>query len=163
MLHYWQKCHFFPESQHTLHLHAPSRHYCLGGRHCGNISDTPCFLKRSAKVTRSKQGSLWQAMIREFVSVQDRKRRKAKKMNYQSLASAFFPVNPREFTLTMESGPGGQIKSFQCRTYRLFIFPGSHCCQKCHDCDQKAKQLTLRAQLLLIHGDQMPGQAILSQ
>lgn len=86
-------------------------------------------------------------MIRKFVSVQDRKKRKTKKKrNYQFLASGFFPVNPEEFTPMMESGPRGQIKSFQCRTFHLFISPEIHCWQKCHDYDHKAKQLTLRAQ-----------------
>ncbi|XP_017681347.1 PREDICTED: uncharacterized protein LOC108502696 [Lepidothrix coronata] len=58
------------------------------------------------------------------------------------LASAFFPVNPREFTPSglihpmMESGPRGQIKSFQCRTFGISVAPGSHHWQKCHDYNQ---------------------------
>lgn len=58
----------------------------------------------------------------------------------------FFPVNPGEFTRMMGSGSRGQIKSFQCRMFSISVSPGSHCWQKCHDYDQKAKQLTLRAQ-----------------
>lgn len=75
------------------------------------------------------------------------KEKKGKKKNELSVSGfRFFPVNPGEFTPMMESGPGGQIKSFQRRVFSLFISPGSQCWQKCHDYDQKAKQLTLRAQ-----------------
>lgn len=105
-----------------------------------------------------------------FSSIEKEKERK--KPELSDAGFWFCPVNPGEFTPrgsvrpTMASGPRGQIKSFQRRTFSISVSPGSCCWQKYCPYEQSRAAHGEAAPTLAVNppGRQThQGQAILSQ